>query len=104
MGIKEQKDLALELRDWLRGKPDDTSLVDIVGGVALLLGDLLGTLAAHGDVYDAEVLRVVIEQRFRTQEALVADEDEGFEVEEEEEDEGDRIEGEEEGSEEGFGV
>lgn len=107
MAIEEQKALADGLHGWLvLQDKGGAEFGDMLGAVALVLGDMLGSAAATGLDLDAEVLRMVLEQRFATMEVQVAEnEDEGFEVEEEEEEEGDHVEGEEkEGGEEGFRV
>lgn len=108
MAIEEQQQLADKLNVWLRLQNGrGHQFPDLLGAVALVLGDMLGWSASHGDDLDAVVLRMVLEQRFTTEEALVPDEEEeGFELEDEDEEgEGDRIEGEEEeGGEEGFRV
>jgi hypothetical protein len=105
MAIEEQRALADRLDVWLvLQNKGGAEFGDMLGSVALVLGDMLGSAAASGHDLDAEVLRMVLEQRFATMEAMVPDEEEGFDLgEEEEEEEGDHIEGEEEGD-EGFGV
>lgn len=110
MAIEEQAQLASELHVWLVEKYDQgADGGDLVAAVALVLGDMLGQQAVNGEAIEAEVLSIVLEQRFATKDAEEAmpEEDEGFEIEDEdEENEGDKIEGEDEGEggDEGFNV
>jgi hypothetical protein len=106
--LEEQQEIADRLHGWLvlQSKAGH-EFGNLLGAMALVLGDMLGNAAANGHAFEAEVLRMVLEQRFATEDQAVADEeDEGFELDEEDEDEGDRIEGEDEGEggDEGFRV
>lgn len=97
--------LSEQLDGWLRERnAEGWCAQELVGALALLLGDLLGMAASAGFEYTADALQMMLVQREGTVKRM-ADEDEDFDLEDEDDlDESDKIEGEEDEAdgEEGF--